>query len=340
MLFPSPFAELLHNLIYRSLFLPLPPKEPTMFKQAAGMVRDVALFHTLYGHPLRTRIEGFPPDDRVELRKNLVLSEAAVEFPEAVEARNIVETADAIADSIFVLIGTAHEFGIDLERVWNLVVISNLCKLFTPTQARAYMTDHPGSSGRVADDRMFRLRLSNEPDFREYVSLHAPAIFTAVGNGEPLWAAYNELGKTIKPPGWEAPDIRLEIFRQMSPACQANRDVHIWLGMNSRLQFAEWLDTPAVKRAMIVDGSAKAAVYDPATVPQRLNEKIPLATGAKLVGNAIELNTAVLNVKDGLIQGLTCSKCNGPMSPQTLFDGTAGEPYCANCESSDPRYVG
>jgi predicted HAD superfamily Cof-like phosphohydrolase len=55
------------------------------------------------------------------------LGGAAMMASENTEA-NLPETADAIADLIYVLIGTAHEFGIPLADVWAEVQRTNMAK--------------------------------------------------------------------------------------------------------------------------------------------------------------------------------------------------------------------
>ena len=103
------------------------------------MISDVREFHERFGVPVET-VPTVPSVERRELRMRLI----AEEFNELKDAFgfrdmgggekwlsdcDLPETADAIADLIYVLIGTAHEFGIPLDDVWNAVQVSNMSKL-------------------------------------------------------------------------------------------------------------------------------------------------------------------------------------------------------------------
>lgn len=63
----------------------------------------------------------------VDLRLGLI-GEELIELSDAVEAGDIVAAADAIADSIYVLIGAAIVWGINLEAVFAEVHRSNMTK--------------------------------------------------------------------------------------------------------------------------------------------------------------------------------------------------------------------
>jgi len=71
----------------------------------------------------------------LELRSRL-LNEEAREFEEAARGRDLVGMADALADMLYVILGTANVFGIDLEPIVREVHRSN-------------MTKSPPSGGRV-----------------------------------------------------------------------------------------------------------------------------------------------------------------------------------------------
>lgn len=111
----------------------------------------VARFHSIYGLPNRLADGGTPTldFDRLDMRMNLIGEEftelvAAVYGPgparaiadaraEATAAdegtRDLVETADALADLVYVIYGLALEAGIDLDRVLAAVQHSNETKL-------------------------------------------------------------------------------------------------------------------------------------------------------------------------------------------------------------------
>lgn len=89
--------------------------------------QQVVEFHAAYDVPIRSS-PGFPDDKRVSLRKSLIWEEVAELF-DAIDRKDLVDTADGIADAIVVLIGTALEFGIPLDRVMEEVHRSNMSKL-------------------------------------------------------------------------------------------------------------------------------------------------------------------------------------------------------------------
>lgn len=89
---------------------------------------DVWCFHTACNIPVRLD-PGFPSDERVALRVDLINEEVNKELLRAIESRDLVKTADGIADAIYVLIGAALEFGIPLDRVWAAVHESNMAMM-------------------------------------------------------------------------------------------------------------------------------------------------------------------------------------------------------------------
>jgi predicted HAD superfamily Cof-like phosphohydrolase len=92
-----------------------------------NLVADVRAFHEMTDTPVLV-IPTVPPDDRVTLRKSLIAEEVADELFPAMQEGDLVKIADALADSVCVLVGTALEYGIDLTRVWDEVHRSNMAK--------------------------------------------------------------------------------------------------------------------------------------------------------------------------------------------------------------------
>lgn len=92
-----------------------------------SLLGDVRAFHQATGTPVLNKPD-FPSSDRIDLR-NRLLDEELTEYAEAIEHDDIVELADAIADCIYILVGTALEFGIPLDRVWAEVQRSNMAKV-------------------------------------------------------------------------------------------------------------------------------------------------------------------------------------------------------------------
>lgn len=90
-------------------------------------VEDVAAFHVVTELPILA-VPQWPNDARIDLRFELIEEEVTRELLPAIERRDLVETADAIVDSIYVLIGAALEFGIPIGNVWTAVQAANMAK--------------------------------------------------------------------------------------------------------------------------------------------------------------------------------------------------------------------
>lgn len=87
------------------------------------MVED---FHRKFGVPVGDTPHIDPR--RVGLREGLIYEEAVKELWPAMRKGDLAATADAIVDAIYVLIGTAVEFGIDLEPLMDEVHAANMRK--------------------------------------------------------------------------------------------------------------------------------------------------------------------------------------------------------------------
>ena len=70
----------------------------------------------------------FPDDNIIKLRINLI-KEELLELEEALNEKNIEETADALSDILYVTYGAGHAFGIDLDKCFDEVQNSNMSKL-------------------------------------------------------------------------------------------------------------------------------------------------------------------------------------------------------------------
>lgn len=121
--------------------------------------QDVREFHEKFGVPA-LGAPGVPSYERVRLRFELVREEynellnamgcyecgpgTSTWWVTDLDRVNLPETADAIADLIYVLVGTAHEFGIPLGHVWNAVHESNMAKVGGGTDAKGKIQKPPG----------------------------------------------------------------------------------------------------------------------------------------------------------------------------------------------------
>ena len=70
----------------------------------------------------------FPDENIIKLRINLI-KEELLELEEALNEKNIEETADALTDILYVTYGAGHAFGIDLDKCFDEVQNSNMSKL-------------------------------------------------------------------------------------------------------------------------------------------------------------------------------------------------------------------
>jgi predicted HAD superfamily Cof-like phosphohydrolase len=58
------------------------------------------------------------------------------EFTEYMKANNIIDEADALADMLYILLGTCVEHGIDIEKVFDIVQNANMAKLWEDGKPR------------------------------------------------------------------------------------------------------------------------------------------------------------------------------------------------------------
>lgn len=153
------------------------PVDPTLL---------VGEFHTTYGHPISDTPQPIDPD-RTRLRLSLI----AEEFLELMEASyptrsktvlaqlrrtventiknrvpdpDLVQTADALADLIYVIYGYALELGLPLSQILEEVHSSNMSKLDPETNLPIYRED-----GKVLKGSNFR-----EPAIKEIIDNPLP----------------------------------------------------------------------------------------------------------------------------------------------------------------------
>ena len=91
---------------------------------------DVLEFQKTFGFRVRTRPD-WPTEPELDLRLQLIREEYQ-ELLLACEQRNLPDTADAIVDLIYVLLGMATVMGIDARPVWNEVHRANMSKVGGP----------------------------------------------------------------------------------------------------------------------------------------------------------------------------------------------------------------
>lgn len=91
------------------------------------MQRALVDFHRAMNQP----VGEYPAFRDVDLRVKLITEEVA-ETIAAIKAGDMIETIDGICDSLYVLIGTAVAFGIDLEPFFDEVHRTNMLKTTGP----------------------------------------------------------------------------------------------------------------------------------------------------------------------------------------------------------------
>lgn len=101
------------------------------------MIGDVRNFMQAAGQDIPAKIQHDLPEATRELRRRLIVEEAR-EVEDAIEANNLEEIADGLADLIYVAVGTALAYGIPLDRVWTEVQRSNMAKFPHCTQCAGH----------------------------------------------------------------------------------------------------------------------------------------------------------------------------------------------------------
>ena len=89
---------------------------------------DIVKWHETFGVPVGDKPTGHLRPDRLKLRWD-IMEEEWNELLDAMIAEDAVEIADACADLIVTVLGTAAEYGIPFDDVWTEVNRSNFAKL-------------------------------------------------------------------------------------------------------------------------------------------------------------------------------------------------------------------
>lgn len=103
---------------------------------------DVKMFHRLLGVEMPDR--PVEPDVETQILRLKLIKEELIETCEAIAEGDIVKVADGIVDSIYVLIGTALVYGIDLLPIWDEIHKSNMNKLGGPVREDGKILKPPG----------------------------------------------------------------------------------------------------------------------------------------------------------------------------------------------------
>jgi hypothetical protein len=99
------------------------------------MLREFHRSKAVHGGYLPAYPVADPPDWIRDLRESL-LTEERQELTDAIAERDIVKIADAVADIVFVAVGTAVTYGIPFDAVFAEVFRSNMTKTNSPAEAK------------------------------------------------------------------------------------------------------------------------------------------------------------------------------------------------------------
>jgi predicted HAD superfamily Cof-like phosphohydrolase len=115
--------------------------------QSPDSLNEVAKFHRTFGHPILPEAT-VPAADRCALRVNL-LAEELKELEEAIQAKDIVEIADALCDLQYVLSGAVLEFGLggQFKELFDEVQRSNMSKTCKTIEEAEATVNHYKSQG-------------------------------------------------------------------------------------------------------------------------------------------------------------------------------------------------
>lgn len=105
-----------------------PPRTGTKLARLGEVLAEVLDFHEAFDLPREPVPTSHVGDSLAQLRVRL-LREEVEEFADAVERRDLVAVADALADVVYVAYGSAVTYGLDLDAIVREVHRSNMSKL-------------------------------------------------------------------------------------------------------------------------------------------------------------------------------------------------------------------
>lgn len=137
-------GEVTRGTLARKIYSAMVSARPQPIASDAGMqsiLNDVAAFHRACDVPVVETGPSEPATDRIDLRLRLINEEHG-ELTTAMYRGDLVAIADGIVDLIYVLIGTALEYGfLALPAVWAAVQRANMAKVDPATGRVAKRSD-------------------------------------------------------------------------------------------------------------------------------------------------------------------------------------------------------
>lgn len=175
-------------------YVPKPEREEDLWYVLEAARRDLET-HAKSARALMA-LPDQPVGSRLSALRAWLIQEETGELLEGMQQGDAVAVADALGDLLYVVIGTAVSFGIDLEPVWNEIQRSNMAK-FPECQTCQ-------GCGLLQRDGMQPIRCDN-----------------CRGLGR---EAHVIDGKVQKPEGWTAPNIAgvLQLMRERAGSPQTS----------------------------------------------------------------------------------------------------------------------
>ena len=114
------------------------------------LFKDVAQFHELVLKDFAEPTPSLIGEKYCEERVSFLLEEVE-EFMTATRLGDIVDVADALADIVYVALGTAYRMGLPFDEIWNAVQAANMRKI-RGTTARGNKVDARKPDGWVGPE--------------------------------------------------------------------------------------------------------------------------------------------------------------------------------------------
>lgn len=127
-----------------------------------NMLRDVAEFHELI---LEDYAESVPSLISLDycVERSRFLHEELQEFITCADAGDIVGVADALADLVYVALGTAYKMGLPFDDIWRAVQTANMQKVRGPTK-RGNKVDAMKPAGWVSPEPAIARAIQRQAD--------------------------------------------------------------------------------------------------------------------------------------------------------------------------------
>lgn len=127
------------------------------------MLRDVADFHELILNDYAKSVPSLVSAEYC-LERVRFIHEELTELAEAANSGDIVGAADALADIVYVALGTAYKMGLPFEEIWAAVQSANMHKVAGPTK-RGNKVDAMKPEGWVGPEAAIARAIQRKADY-------------------------------------------------------------------------------------------------------------------------------------------------------------------------------